>query len=905
MTLISHTSKAKLPAIALAAVASVVFWSLKPIFISIIGDRGDYAEVYVVSATIAVLSSLVFSLIFWRKTKNLFRRKKSFLRAVGWSAISGFFLATWYYGYYRALYSASMTDATVIAFTWPLIATIAIRIFTPKTAGKLKPAQWLLILASFVGAVAIGISNIGMDSSSGSNHEIIWAFVAALGSGLYLPFAFKATAEIDKCIDSKPFATFYAISIANAISLGAVLALLGASHHTLRFYAFDSQVIFVCALIGLGTYLVAEVTWTWAFQEYKSLTLSSLPYFAPAASVILLHVIFDEPVRPIAMIGLVLILFSNLTLHANQQTTNALGLTLVATVYVALASQILPLESSGAIPELTAALTGLFAILAGFILSRVSARRTEEIDARALLVRRCIALDPSNDKVLSDSLLCQLLEYEFSETAAEKQRHLLKIYELLSSATPTEAQKTEEARDALASWMAIHDDRLSIGESVALWMTGLGSVIFVLLLRDASPFGTAGSVVFAAGAFLLIFTIRDYDRNNLHGFRNQLRRLQQGFQEIGKKSYVPAELVESGFVTAKTFEGTEIRYGKSTITASTEPNFQKRRIFDSVYLGTAIIVILIILLLPISKLGLSAGTRIDSPRPGDDTAVSGTASEEQQTITITDPGWAAAQVTSEIISAVLSANDIPNAIVPQAHLSAAEQFLSKSSEPLVHPDLWLQNQSTRFQDAVESKNIKLSAHSYSTSQGIYILDSAETKSHVTGLASLRNSVTAELFDTDSDGKGELWIGARGWSTADSLDKWIQDHDLPAVETEMYSESIFKAKLDAFANKNKPVIFYGYVPDDIHRIYDLRLLDPLDRSISSGDVEAFVARTPAVAEISSTADRILDQMAFSVDDMNEFIEQEQEGVDPKLIADNWMENHAERVTRWQEVSSAKK
>ena len=78
-------------------------------------------------------------------------------------------------------------------------------------------------------------------------------------------------------------------------------------------------------------------------------------------SVILLHVLFAEPVRPIAIVGLVLILFSNLTLHASQRSTNALSLTLIATVYVALASQILPTGTIGSSTRVAAALTGLFA----------------------------------------------------------------------------------------------------------------------------------------------------------------------------------------------------------------------------------------------------------------------------------------------------------------------------------------------------------------------------------------------------------------------------------------------------------------------------------------------------------------------------------------------------------------
>ncbi|MFC7620682.1 DMT family transporter [Microlunatus sp. GCM10028923] len=314
----THDATPIKPAITIAAVSAVAFWSLKPVLISVIGDRGDYAEVYVAAGLISVLTSALVASFFWKKTVAVARGGSTTAKAIGWASLSGLFLAMWYYGFYRALYGTAKADATVIAFTWPLIAAIAIRLVSPGTAGKLKPNQWLLIGASFLGAVAIAVANVGASQRDGISGEIVWAFVAALGSGLYLPFAFKATSALETRVQSKPLATFYSISIANVISLCAVLLTLLIVGHPLRFYAFDAQVILVCAIIGVGTYLVAEVTWTWAFQEYKSLTLSSLPYFSPAVSVILLHALFDEPVRPIAIVGLVLILFSNLTLHANQ-----------------------------------------------------------------------------------------------------------------------------------------------------------------------------------------------------------------------------------------------------------------------------------------------------------------------------------------------------------------------------------------------------------------------------------------------------------------------------------------------------------------------------------------------------------------------------------------------------------
>lgn len=190
------------------------------------------------------------------------------------------------------------------------------RIISPSTARKLRWNEWFLIGTAFLGAAAIGASNLGADPAAPSGEgEILWAFAAAIGSGFYLPFAITATRSFDQILTSRPIATFYAISIANTVALSAVLVALTLTEHPMYFSAFTPVTVLVCAVIGIGTYLVAEITWTWAFQEYKSLTLSSLPYYSPAASVVLLHLLFDEPVRPIAVAGLAMILLSNLTLH--------------------------------------------------------------------------------------------------------------------------------------------------------------------------------------------------------------------------------------------------------------------------------------------------------------------------------------------------------------------------------------------------------------------------------------------------------------------------------------------------------------------------------------------------------------------------------------------------------------
>jgi glycine betaine/proline transport system substrate-binding protein len=884
-------------AVTLAALTAVAFWSLKPIFISIIGDRGDFAEVYVTAASISVLVSVIGATVLWRRTLRLFRGGRVSLSGLGSAVLSGFFLALWYYGYYRALYSVSKVDATVIAFTWPLISVIAMRVFSPTTARKLRFNEWLMVAASFVGACAIGISNAaGGHTPSGSDGEIVWAFVAALGSGLYLPFAINATKSFDQLLGSRAIATFYSISAANVAAFMVVLVALGVSSHKLRFYAFDSQVIFVCALIGIGTYLVAEITWTWAFREYESLTLSSLPYFAPAVSVVLLYLIFDEPVRPIAVVGLVLILFSNLTLHARHRSTNALSLALIATVYVALGAQILPNDILTSVPDMATALTGLFAILAGFILSQVSNRRTQEQDARATLVRRLIATDDSADKDRADELLQYLIELEFDRTDDGKEKLAQRMKKSLSVPGGRRTQEQENALDAFSAWLTIHLDRLSIGEQAALWLTGLSSIIFVLLLRGDSALGNAGAIAFSAGAFLALFAIRDYDRNNIHGFTSQILRLQQGFREIGKKYYLPAEILDSGELSGRLLRrGVRSRGDDDQVRLV--DSLPSSRTFNAFYLGTAALLILAVMLMPtVFRGGIDAAT-VAAPHPGDTTVLPGSG---DATVTIADPGWPGGSVTAEVLEQVLESADVTAKVEPIAHVDAVAEMGSAKPRVQVHPDLWVQNQVGAVKEWVADDTISLSNKSYAGTQGIYVLDAPGTKS-VVSLDDFEDPEVSAQFDSDGDGDAELWMGPREWSSTERLASWLDGGNGKGIEGESYSETIFKARLEEEAADENPLLFYGYEPDGIHEEFSTRLLAPMPGGSEDDDeVDVHVAWSSSLESTSPAAVRILRSAGFTQDDLSGFIAAVQiDGQEPRTVAEKWISKNAGRIALWRQ------
>ncbi|PIE11387.1 MAG: hypothetical protein CSA72_04530 [Rhodobacterales bacterium] len=896
---------ASLPFVAVAAATAVAFWALKPIFISMIGDRAGYAEVFVAAGLISVASSLFCAVLMWRRSFRLLRDRRA-LYGLAQAAISGGFLALWYYGFYRALYGAAKVDATVIAFTWPLISILAMRLFAPHHGRSLKGSEYALIFVSFAGAVSIGLS--GLTSGGGSGEEIIFAFVAAIGSGFYLPFAINAISRFSDILGSKITGTFYVISVANAVALLAVSVQLKLSGSALYFYGFDTQVWLICALIGIGTYLVAEITWTWAFSEYQSLTLSTLPYFSPALSVILLYILFDEPVAPIAAFGLVLVLFSNMTLHGMYKSNNAMIMALIGTIYVALASQIVPPLRSDLAVDLLFAISGLFAILAGFVLSRVSGRRAQELDARSRLVRAVLAQQDSAPADHLDAIFRDLVDLQFTPgvAAQEAQAGVLRrrLAELGASAP----------MEAFDAWFTIHGDRLSLGEKAALWITGLGSILFLMIVRDDSPIGLIGLYVFAAGCLLMIFSISDYEQNNLHGFRNQIMRLQQGFVELGRPYYLPAALIGSRELSALP-AGAVVRHKSEGGLLAEDRVAPRGGAFRVIYWLSAALVAASLVVLPLSARqdadrGLGrvmrpeqiAGRLLDQLRPG------------VADVTIARLDWDASRVIAEILRAVIVEGHGLNVSIRDARVDEVfPEMASDGGSIDVHPDLWTGNQAENLRRYIEDQAaVRLNIMPYQGVQGVFAPREIVEQLALRGIEDLRRPDVIARFDSDKDGRGEIWLGAQGWKSTDLMAQMLRNSGLDADwEGQVFSDRIFKAKLERDRARGVATLFYGYAPDWIHAVYDLTEITGLaeagqhtcldtvpDPLCALSPVAVHVAYAARLEESFPEVAHTLRHVSFRVEDLNTWLAAtSHDGDRPEDVAARWLSQNPQRIKEW--------
>lgn len=896
---------------ALAALTAVLFWSLSPVLITIIGDRASYAEVYLAATSMSVVVSLLGCAVRGRSTANLLRGGRTALIAAGNAVLSGAFLAVWYYGYYKALYGASKVDVTVIAFTWPLISILAVKVFSRQRAKPLTLPQIALMALAFIGAAVVGLSSTESAASATDPTAIYWAFAAAIGSGLYLPFAMNAANGFADLLGGpRTMATFYSISVANAASLCLVYTLLTVRHTPLRFEAFNAPVLATCAALGVGTYLIAEITWTWAYSEHASLSLSSLPYFTPAVSIALLYLFFHEPVSQMALFGLIIILFSNLTLHGNRQSFNAISLSAAATVYVTLVSQAIPQSDGDTVTQFLGGTTGLFAILAGFILARVSGRRSQEAVARSHLVRLITDDLFPRSPSRADAALCALSKNDFAETAAIREEATDELRGVMR--TIPDAALRSQLMGAFDEWHVVSRDRISSAERAAVWITGIASVVFAMMSWDRSSTGMLGIATFAAGASLTMFTIRDYEQNNLHGLRQRIDDMEHAFEEIGRPIFVPPTLSAEG-AAAKALSGRARRtvHDGSTVLLPAEPPAARRSTFMVVYITAAAAAIALLVAFPLVSLPTDLRSSVKSQRPG---AVEPGTSSSSDAIVVADPGWPAAQVTSQVVKQLLHSKLGVNAKVEQVPDSQVIEQLRSKDGADVHPDLWLENHDdAQLSTLLTGHSLRLNSHPYTASQGFYAAGVGADGLQVASLQALDTPQIAAKFDTDGDGRGEIWLGDPTWTSTAALRKRLDSLHLRYWEPEAYSRTVLLARIGGVTKDAHGLLFYGYAPDSletnprVHRVMTL----PTDLTggsatcpkgspdpCSENAVHVHVAYRSELTTTYPDAARLLDAVTFTTADVAFFIKQVEAGKSAEDVASRWISSHQDQVDHWR-------
>ena len=287
----------------MAATVAVLLWSMKPVYVQQLKPVLSSEQIFFLAGMIAAATSTIIWLCRIRQTGwTIFRL----------TSLSGLCIGLWYWAFYKALSGNVPAQATIIAFTWPLLGILAIRRFAPALHRPLRIWEYPLLVLAFIGAAITASGN------SEEYHLLLYAALAAVSAGLYLPFALRAIALVEPITRSRVSASFHVISLLNLVALivGTCLLAMG-GHQLLPLVNLTVGHWLILALIGIATYLLSEILWCWGLSIANSTSVAAVAFFSPVLSVIWLRTFFAADVPGTAWIGLALVLAANLALHFN------------------------------------------------------------------------------------------------------------------------------------------------------------------------------------------------------------------------------------------------------------------------------------------------------------------------------------------------------------------------------------------------------------------------------------------------------------------------------------------------------------------------------------------------------------------------------------------------------------
>ncbi len=188
------------------------------------------------------------------------------------------------------------------------------------------------------------------------------------------------------------------------------------------------------------------------------------------------------------------------------------------------------------------------------------------------------------------------------------------------------------------------------------------------------------------------------------------------------------------------------------------------------------------------------------------------------------PNWPSVNVTANVLKVIIEDNfglDVElqngtNPVIFEAMDGGSMQ---------VHPEVWLPNQQNLHDKYVKTRGtVKMNPNGVAAFQGMCVTKYTAEEHGVTKISDLTDPDVAKLFDTDGDGKGEVWIGASGWASTNVEKIRAKSYGYDAtMNLKEMDETLALAEVDNAVAQKKPIVFFCYTPHHMFALHDLVIL----------------------------------------------------------------------------------
>ena len=202
----------------------------------------------------------------------------------------------------------------------------------------------------------------------------------------------------------------------------------------------------------------------------------------------------------------------------------------------------------------------------------------------------------------------------------------------------------------------------------------------------------------------------------------------------------------------------------------------------------------------------------------------------QDKVMVGEPSWPGAKIMAHVIGQVIETRlggEVGYA--PGANAVIFEAMDGGRGDIDVHPDVWLPNQASLTDEYVDQKGtVALSSGSYEGRAGFCTPTYMAENHNIRSIFDLATPNAQDLYDFDGDGKGEIWVGASGWSSTNIHKVKVRDYGIESfLEPGTEDETVFYSRLKDAIDQQKGVVFYCYSPHYVHALYDVTMIEEPD------------------------------------------------------------------------------
>jgi glycine betaine/proline transport system substrate-binding protein len=196
-------------------------------------------------------------------------------------------------------------------------------------------------------------------------------------------------------------------------------------------------------------------------------------------------------------------------------------------------------------------------------------------------------------------------------------------------------------------------------------------------------------------------------------------------------------------------------------------------------------------------------------------------------LVIAMPNWPSGQATANILKVSLKQHFGLDADVREMGTLIAFAGLD-SGEVDIHPEIWLPNLDNLVKKYVDGAGtVAISPIGVPAWQGICATRETADKFGIRDISDLTDPRKTAALDTDRDGRGELWIGAEGWSST-AIER-VRANSYGYAETMTLLETpedVGMAAVDAAVATAHPMVFACYAPHHVFELHEIvRLAEP--------------------------------------------------------------------------------